>query len=258
MPGPVQGLPATATPSQMSHAFPPSSPPSLGASPPTPSPCLSAARTPPPPPLPQTFIKAVNYQHLLPTRYTLEVDLKGVVTPDVVDNSTKKVEANKEAKKLLEEKFKSGKNRWFFSKLRWVLQQVGVCCCAGAARAVVRVEQRRHEGVLPSESVGAGEPTVVELLWKGRRAGVLQAFGKRVGGGMGSVAVGGLTAGAAKAVWVAHEAYMALLANSCWQGWACISAQNIMLLTAAMSTPTCLQVLSIAGKLATPSVTVTL
>lgn len=66
----------------------------------------------------QTFIKVVNYQHLMPTRYTLEVDLKSVVTADTVDNSTKKVEANKEAKALLEEKFKSGKNRWFFTRLR--------------------------------------------------------------------------------------------------------------------------------------------
>lgn len=65
------------------------------------------------------FIKVVNYQHMMPTRYTLDVDLKNVVTPDVLENSTKKVEAKKEAKKLLEEKFKSGKNRWFFSKLRF-------------------------------------------------------------------------------------------------------------------------------------------
>lgn len=42
---------------------------------------------------------------------TPQVDLKGVVTAECVDNSTKKVEANKEAKALLEEKFKSGKNR---------------------------------------------------------------------------------------------------------------------------------------------------
>jgi ribosomal protein L14E/L6E/L27E len=72
-------------------------------------------------PLPrlQTFIKLVNYQHIMPTRYTLEVELKGVVTPDCVDNSTKKVEANKEVKALLEDKFKSGKNRWFFTKLRF-------------------------------------------------------------------------------------------------------------------------------------------
>lgn len=47
----------------------------------------------------------------MPTRYTLEVDLKAVVTPDCADNGTKKVEANKEAKALLEDKFKSGKNR---------------------------------------------------------------------------------------------------------------------------------------------------
>ena len=59
----------------------------------------------------QTFIKVANYQHVMPTRYTLEVDLKGVVSSDVVSNSSKKTEANKEAKKLLEEKFKSGKNR---------------------------------------------------------------------------------------------------------------------------------------------------
>lgn len=56
---------------------------------------------------------------MMPTRYTLEVDLKDVVTPDVVDNSSAKVDAQKEAKKLLEEKFKSGKNKWFFSKLRF-------------------------------------------------------------------------------------------------------------------------------------------
>ena len=43
----------------------------------------------------QTFIKAVNYQHMMPTRYTLDVDLKGVVSADVLDNSTKKEEARK-------------------------------------------------------------------------------------------------------------------------------------------------------------------
>ncbi|KAG7672578.1 putative 60S ribosomal protein L27 [Nannochloris sp. 'desiccata'] len=67
----------------------------------------------------KTFIKTVNYQHMMPTRYNLEVELKNVVSNDVLDNSSKKVEAKKEAKKLLEEKFKSGKNRWFFSKLRF-------------------------------------------------------------------------------------------------------------------------------------------
>jgi len=67
----------------------------------------------------KTFIKTVNYNHLMPTRYTLDVELKNLVTSEALENSTKKVEAKKEAKKLLEEKFKSGKNRWFFSKLRF-------------------------------------------------------------------------------------------------------------------------------------------
>ncbi|KAG1672113.1 hypothetical protein FOA52_001700 [Chlamydomonas sp. UWO 241] len=67
----------------------------------------------------KTFVKTFNYNHIMPTRYTLDVDFKGIVSGDVLDNSTKKVESQKEAKKLLEEKFKTGKNRWFFSKLRF-------------------------------------------------------------------------------------------------------------------------------------------
>jgi large subunit ribosomal protein L27e len=53
----------------------------------------------------------------MPTRYTLDVDLKQTVTPDVLENSTKKVAARKEAKKVLEERFKTGKSRWFFTRL---------------------------------------------------------------------------------------------------------------------------------------------
>ena len=43
----------------------------------------------------QTFVKVVNYQHLMPTRYTLDVDLKGIVTQEALDNSTKRTEARK-------------------------------------------------------------------------------------------------------------------------------------------------------------------
>jgi len=67
----------------------------------------------------KTFIKMVNYNHLMPTRYTLQdVDFKSVVTPDCLDNPTRKVTARKAAKKVLEERFKTGKNRWFFTKLK--------------------------------------------------------------------------------------------------------------------------------------------
>ncbi len=43
----------------------------------------------------QTFVKVVNYQHIMPTRYTLDVDLKGVVPLDAAENSTKRLEARK-------------------------------------------------------------------------------------------------------------------------------------------------------------------
>eukprot|EP00899_Mesostigma_viride_P022884 jgi/Mesvir1/3780/Mv08187-RA.1 len=67
----------------------------------------------------KTFVKTVNYTHVMPTRYTLDVELKNIVTPESVDTATKKKEANKQTKALFEEKFKTGKNRWFFSKLRF-------------------------------------------------------------------------------------------------------------------------------------------
>ena len=72
----------------------------------------------------KSFIKVVNYNHIMPTRYTLEMDLKGVVTPEAIagsgpDAPSKKIAAKKEAKRIMEEKFKTGKNRWFFTKLRF-------------------------------------------------------------------------------------------------------------------------------------------
>ncbi|KAG4999656.1 hypothetical protein AAZX31_08G084600 [Glycine max] len=67
----------------------------------------------------KAFVKLVNYQHLMPTRYTFDVDLKDAVTPDVLGTKDKKVTALKETKKRLEERFKTGKNRWFFTKLRF-------------------------------------------------------------------------------------------------------------------------------------------
>jgi large subunit ribosomal protein L27e len=67
----------------------------------------------------KTFTKVVNYQHMMPTRYTLDADLKSVITHESLENGSKRTEANKEAKAILEDKFKSGKNRWFFTKLRF-------------------------------------------------------------------------------------------------------------------------------------------
>ncbi|KAK3433822.1 hypothetical protein EUGRSUZ_D01098 [Eucalyptus grandis] len=39
----------------------------------------------------KTFVKLVNYRHLMPTRYTLDVDLKDVVNPDCLQSKDKKV-----------------------------------------------------------------------------------------------------------------------------------------------------------------------
>ncbi|KAK8206599.1 60S ribosomal protein L27B [Zalaria obscura] len=65
------------------------------------------------------FIKVVNYNHIMPTRYTLELEgLKGVVTNDTFKEVSQREEAKKTVKKALEERYTSGKNRWFFTPLR--------------------------------------------------------------------------------------------------------------------------------------------
>ena len=65
------------------------------------------------------FIKVVNYNHLMPTRYTLELEgLKGVVTNETFTEVSQREEAKKTVKKTLEERYSSGKNRWFFTPLR--------------------------------------------------------------------------------------------------------------------------------------------
>merc|ERR1711977_728190 len=66
------------------------------------------------------FIKVFNYNHLMPTRYTLELEgLKGVVTADTFKEVSQREDAKKTVKKALEERYTSGKNRWFFTPLRF-------------------------------------------------------------------------------------------------------------------------------------------
>src|SRR4051794_10478854 len=65
------------------------------------------------------FIKMINYNHLMPTRYTLELEgLKGVVSNDTFKEVSQREDAKKTVKKALEERYQSGKNRWFFTPLR--------------------------------------------------------------------------------------------------------------------------------------------
>lgn len=65
------------------------------------------------------FVKLINYNHFMPTRYNFEVDFKGAVTLDTLKDANKKKEAKKEIRAVLGEKYKTGQNKWFFSKLRF-------------------------------------------------------------------------------------------------------------------------------------------
>ena len=64
-------------------------------------------------------MQVVNYSHLFPTRYALELEgLKGVVGSETFKEVSQREDAKKQIKKLLEERYASGKNRWFFQPLR--------------------------------------------------------------------------------------------------------------------------------------------
>ncbi|KAJ2897811.1 hypothetical protein MKZ38_004373 [Zalerion maritima] len=64
------------------------------------------------------FIKAINYNHLMPTRYTLELEgLKGSLSNDTFKEPSQREDAKKAVKKVLEDRYTSGKNRWFFTPL---------------------------------------------------------------------------------------------------------------------------------------------
>ena len=64
--------------------------------------------------------QVINYNHLFPTRYALELEgLKGVVSNDTFKEVSQREEAKKAIKKLFEERYQSGKNRWFFTPLRF-------------------------------------------------------------------------------------------------------------------------------------------
>ncbi|BGP17060.1 60S ribosomal protein L27B [Rhodosporidiobolus nylandii] len=64
--------------------------------------------------------RSINYNHLLPTRYALELEgLKGVVAPETFKEVSGREDAKKQVKKLFEERYLQGKNRWFFTALRF-------------------------------------------------------------------------------------------------------------------------------------------
>nr|QBH73530.1 60S ribosomal protein L27e [Xibalbanus tulumensis] len=66
------------------------------------------------------FLKVLNYNHLMPTRYSVDISFdKNGINKDVLKDPMKKKKARNAVKAKFEERYKSGKNRWFFQKLRF-------------------------------------------------------------------------------------------------------------------------------------------
>uniref|UniRef100_A0A670JQ80 Large ribosomal subunit protein eL27 n=1 Tax=Podarcis muralis TaxID=64176 RepID=A0A670JQ80_PODMU len=63
----------------------------------------------------KSFVKVYNYNHLMPTRYSVDIPLdKTVVNKDVFRDPALKRKARQESKVKFEERYKPGKNKWFF------------------------------------------------------------------------------------------------------------------------------------------------
>jgi len=66
------------------------------------------------------FLKVVNYNHVMPTRYTVEIPFdKTNLNKETLKDPMKKKKARMMVRTKFEEKYKTGKNRWFFQKLRF-------------------------------------------------------------------------------------------------------------------------------------------
>eukprot|EP01128_Nolandella_sp_AFSM9_P008283 TRINITY_DN4888_c0_g1_i1.p1 TRINITY_DN4888_c0_g1~~TRINITY_DN4888_c0_g1_i1.p1 ORF type:complete len:137 (+),score=18.00 TRINITY_DN4888_c0_g1_i1:104-514(+) len=66
------------------------------------------------------FIKTIHVAHMMPTRYGLDLDLTKIVTPQSLEIGHKySGETTRKVRTLFEERYRTGKNRWFFTKLRF-------------------------------------------------------------------------------------------------------------------------------------------
>merc|ERR1712000_695547 len=66
------------------------------------------------------FVKAINYNHLMPTRYGLDVELRSIVCKEnALEKGQNKYKTKQALKKVFQTRYNSGKNKWFFTKLRF-------------------------------------------------------------------------------------------------------------------------------------------
>ncbi|KAK9877085.1 hypothetical protein WA026_016110 [Henosepilachna vigintioctopunctata] len=65
------------------------------------------------------FVKVLNYNHLMPTRYSVDLisDLKA--SPKDLKDPMKRKKIRFQTRVKFEERYKEGKNKWFFQKLRF-------------------------------------------------------------------------------------------------------------------------------------------
>lgn len=108
------------------------------------------------------FIKVINYNHLMPTRYTLELEgLKGVVSGETFKEVSQREDAKKTVKKVLEERYTSGKNRWFFTPLSMspCLGRGGMVleACRGLEDGHLLTNEQSFDRFLSSIGLGRGE-----------------------------------------------------------------------------------------------------
>ncbi|XP_055380808.1 60S ribosomal protein L27 [Condylostylus longicornis] len=64
------------------------------------------------------FIKVLNYNHLMPTRYTVDITFEKISAKDLKDPVKRKTHRFQTRVKF-ESRYKAGKNKWFFQKLRF-------------------------------------------------------------------------------------------------------------------------------------------
>eukprot|EP00029_Vermamoeba_vermiformis_P013738 TRINITY_DN8663_c0_g1_i1.p2 TRINITY_DN8663_c0_g1~~TRINITY_DN8663_c0_g1_i1.p2 ORF type:complete len:140 (+),score=47.34 TRINITY_DN8663_c0_g1_i1:59-478(+) len=67
------------------------------------------------------FVKVMNYNHLMPTRYNLEFEAKNLFAAgkDEALDAAKKTKLKNQIKEQFQQKFNAGTNKWFFTKLRF-------------------------------------------------------------------------------------------------------------------------------------------
>ncbi|XP_044271862.1 60S ribosomal protein L27 [Tribolium madens] len=65
------------------------------------------------------FVKVLNYNHLMPTRYSVDLTNDVKITPKDLKDPMKRKKVRFQTRVKFEERYKSGKNKWFFQKLRF-------------------------------------------------------------------------------------------------------------------------------------------